>query len=112
MGTPLLRLPPPLGDTPPAPARLDADGDAAELQFADSVARYSHADWERQQQDERTCNAAMRYITIGRRRPCQPTFVVLPFAQPTAFTAGCGVGAAQRKLSRNHKERVLAPDYA
>ena len=25
------------------------------------------------------------------RRPCQPTFVVLPFAQPTAFTAGCGL---------------------
>ena len=25
------------------------------------------------------------------RRPCRPTFVVLPFAQPTAFTAGCGL---------------------
>ena len=25
------------------------------------------------------------------RRPCQPTFIVLPFAQPTAFTAGCGL---------------------
>ena len=25
------------------------------------------------------------------RRPCQPTFVVLPFAQPTAFTTGCGL---------------------
>ena len=25
------------------------------------------------------------------RRPCQPTFIVLPFPQPTAFTAGCGL---------------------
>ena len=43
VGTPLLRPTPPLRDTPPAPAKLDALGDAAELQFADSVARYSHA---------------------------------------------------------------------
>ena len=45
---------------------LDADGDAAEMQFADSVARYSHADWMREQQAEPTCHAAMRYITLGR----------------------------------------------
>ena len=45
--------------------KLDALGDAAELQFADSVPRYSHADWEREQQAEPTCHAAMRYITIG-----------------------------------------------
>ena len=31
------------------------------------------------------------------RRPCQLTFVVLPFAQPTAFTAGCGL--ARRSVS-------------
>ena len=29
-------------------------------------ARYSHANWEREQQAEPTCDAAMRYITIGR----------------------------------------------
>ena len=66
VGTPLLRLPTSLGDTSPAPARLDADGDAAEMQFADSVARYSHTDWMREQQAEPTCHAAMRYITLGR----------------------------------------------
>ena len=64
--TPLLRLTPPLGDTPPAPGKLDALGHATKLQFDDSVARYSHADWERQQQAEPTCHAARRYITIGR----------------------------------------------
>ena len=42
VGTPPSQIPPPLGDTPPVPARLDTDGDAAELQFADSVARFSH----------------------------------------------------------------------
>ena len=66
VGTPLLRLTPPLGGTPPAPVKLNALGDAAVLQFADSVARYLHADWEREQQAEPTCHAAMRYITIGR----------------------------------------------
>ena len=46
VGTPLLRLPPTPGGAPTAPRKLDALGDAVELQFADSVARYSHADWE------------------------------------------------------------------
>ena len=37
--------------------------------------------------------ATLRGVTSpsAGRRPCQPTFVVLPFAQPTAFTAGCGL---------------------
>ena len=41
-------------------------GDAAELQCAASVARYSHADWDREQQAEPMCHTAMRYITIAR----------------------------------------------
>ena len=45
---------------------MDALGDAPELQFDDSVARYSRADWAREQQAEPTYHAAMRYITIGR----------------------------------------------
>ena len=45
VGTPPLRFPPPPGDTPTAPTKLDALCDAAELQFADSFACYSHADW-------------------------------------------------------------------
>ena len=43
-------------------------------------ARYSHADWEREQQVELTCHAAMCYITIGRPAalahvlcPCYPS---------------------------------------
>ena len=72
VGTPLLRLSPELGDTAPAPAKLDVLDDAAELQFADSVVRYSHADWAREQQAEPTGHAAMRYITIGRP-PALPT---------------------------------------
>ena len=74
VGTPLLRLPPPPGDTPTAPTKLDALGDAAELQFADYVARYSHADWEREQRAEPTCHAAMRCITIGRPSALPPDF--------------------------------------
>ena len=75
MGTPLLRLPPSPGDTPTARSKLNALGDAAELQFADSVARYSHADWEREQQAELTCHAAIRYSTIGRPPALPPDFL-------------------------------------
>ena len=111
VGTPFFRLMPPLGDTPLSPAKLDALGDAAKLQFADSVARYSHADWERQQQAEPTCHAAMCYITIGR-----PSALLADFCRATLRTTNrlyrrMRIGAAQRKLSRNHKERFLAPDY-
>ena len=48
VGTPLLRRKPPLGNTPIAPTEVDALGNAAKFLFADSVARYSHADWEQE----------------------------------------------------------------
>ena len=60
------------GDTPKVPTKLDALGDAAELQFADFVVRCSHADGDREQQAEPTCHAAMRYITIGRPSALSP----------------------------------------
>ena len=66
MGIPLLRLTPSPGDMPTAHTRSDALGDAAELRFADSVARYSHVDWKREQHAEPTCHAMMRYVSIGR----------------------------------------------
>ena len=72
MGIPILRLTPPSDDTPTAPTKLDALGDGAELQLADSVARYSRADWEREEQAEPTCHAAMPYITIGRPSALPP----------------------------------------
>ena len=74
MGIPILRLTPPSDDTPTAPTKLDALGDGAELQLADSVARYSRADWEREEQAEPTCHAAIRYITIGRPSALPPDF--------------------------------------
>ena len=65
-GTPLLRITPFPGDTWTAHTRSDALGDAAELRFAHSVARYSHDDWKREQHAEPTCHAMMRYVSIGR----------------------------------------------
>ena len=72
MGTPLLRHASPPGDTPATPTRSDALDDAAELRFADSAARYSHADWKREQHAKRTCHATMRYIFIGRPSALPP----------------------------------------
>ena len=69
--------------------QLDALGDAAELQLADTVARYSHVDWEREQQAEPTYHAAMRYVTIG---PAIRHFVVLPFAQASLHFGHPGTG--------------------
>ena len=45
------------------------------MQFTDFVVRYSHTDWEREQQAEPTCHAAMRYITIGRTPVPLPDFL-------------------------------------
>ena len=75
MGTPLLQLTPSPGDTPTTPTRSDALDDAAELRFADSVARYSHADWKREQRAEPTCHATIRYISIGRPSALPPDFL-------------------------------------
>ena len=75
MRTPFLRLTPCSGDTPTAPARLDALGDVAELRFADSVARYSHDNWKREQHAEPTCHATMRYTSIGRPSVLPPDFL-------------------------------------
>ena len=43
---------------------LDALGAAAEIEFGDFAARYSHADWAREQQAAPACDAAMRYIAL------------------------------------------------
>ena len=75
MGTPLLRLTPFPGDTPTAHTRYDALGDAADLRFADSVARFLHADWKREQHTEPTCHAMMRYVYIGRPSVLPPDFL-------------------------------------
>ena len=74
MGTPLLRVTHSPGDTPTAYTRSDALGNAAELRFADSVPRYSHDDWKREQHAEPTCHAMMRYVSIGRPSVLPPTF--------------------------------------
>ena len=66
IGTPILRPPSTPGDTPAAPTKLDALNDVDELKFADSVARFSHADWERGRQLAPTCLAEVRYTTTGR----------------------------------------------
>ena len=66
LGLPLLGLSTP-SEWPSAPtADLDALGAAAELHFGDSDARYSYADWEREQRAEPTCYAALLYIILGR----------------------------------------------
>ena len=54
---------------------LDALGAAAELQFGDSAARYSHADLAREQQAEPAYHAASRYIALG-----QPPFLAADFS--------------------------------
>ena len=66
MGTPVLRLTPSPGETPTAHTRPDALGDAAELRFADSVARYSHVDLKREQHAEPMLHDMVCYVPIGR----------------------------------------------
>ena len=75
MGTPLLRLTPSPGDTPTAHTRSDTLGDAADLRFADSVARYSLGNRKREQHSEPTYHAVMCYVSIGRPSVLPPYFL-------------------------------------
>ena len=78
-GTPLIRLPSTPGDTPTAPTKLEALDDVDELQFTDSIRRFSHANWDREPQAVPTCHASMRCITIGRPQALPPDFLT-PYA--------------------------------
>ena len=46
------------------------------------------------------------------RRPCQPTFGRATLRTTNRHYRRMRIGAARRKLSRNHGERFLAPGYA
>ena len=94
MGIPLLSLPLP-PDIPSATnadldalgAAADALGAAAELQLGNPAARYSHADWAREEQAEPACHAAMHYIILGRP-PSLPADVLscFPSHQCSSFS--------------------------
>ena len=65
--------PPLLGTLPPeaprrvsTPAALPETQSPAEIEFLESVERYSHTDWAREQRDELVCNDAIRYLLLGR----------------------------------------------
>ena len=60
VGTPPIRAPLPTDAPAVTTTDLDALGAASEFQFDGSAARYSHADWAREQQVEPAYNAAMR----------------------------------------------------
>ena len=70
-----IRLPPPTDAPPVTTADLDALDATAEIQFLNPAARYSHTNWAQEQQDEPACNAAMRYITLGRPEAFPSDFV-------------------------------------
>ena len=92
MGTPLVRLTPSPGDTPTAYTRSDALGNAAELRFADSVARYSHGDWKREQHAEPTCHAMMRCVSTGRPSVLPPDFLACYLSHNRPSLSDQGVG--------------------
>ena len=49
----------------------------------------------------------MRDITIGRPSPCQPTFCRATLRTTNRLYRRMRIGAAQRKLSQNHGERLF-----
>ena len=83
MGLPLLGLSTP-SEFPSAPATgLDALGDSAELHFGGSAARYSNADWEREQRAEPTCYATCYPAVSGGESVLRVSLGKL-FGQPFA----------------------------
>ena len=101
VGIPLLRLPPP-HDVPSATtADLDALSAAAELQFGDSAACYSHADRTREQQVKPACHAALPAAI-----PTTRLFVVFSFA-PAPPLLGDSGSCVQRPAT--HHQRRYRP---
>ena len=91
VGTPPLRLTPPPRDTPPAPAKLDA---LATLLNCNSLIPSRVIDKPIGNDNCRLSRRASPQCVTSPSaglRPCQLTFVLLPVAQPPAFTAGCGL---------------------
>ena len=89
IGTPVSRLTPSPGDTPTLHTRSDVLGDADDLCFADTVVRYSHDDWKREQHGGPTCHVMICYVCVGRPSVLPPDvlawyrrFGVLPLATP------------------------------
>ena len=72
----LLRLPFTPGDMPTAVTKSYPLDDVDELQFADSVERFPHANWEREHQIELTCLAELRYIAISRPPALSPKLML------------------------------------
>ena len=103
MGTPLLRLTPSPGDTPAAPTRSDA----AELRFADSVARYSHAYWKREQHAEPTCHAMKRYVAIGRPSVLPPEVLACCLLHKRPSLSGIKELAGKGRLHTTDDDIVL-----
>ena len=67
-----------LGSNPSSDSRPSIDDSAlasAELDFRESVERYSHADWAREQRNEPVCDAAIRYLILGEPPVLPPGFL-------------------------------------
>ena len=109
MRTPLLRFTPSHGDTPTAHIRPDALGDAAELRFADSVTRYSHADWKREKHAEPTCHAKMRYVSIGRPSVLPPDGLACYLSHKPPTLSDIQELAGKGRLHSTDDDIVLLP---
>ena len=92
---------------PTAPTRSEALGDVAEVRFADSVARYSHADWKREQHAEPTCHAAMRYISIGRPSVLPPDFLAYYPSHKRPSLSGIQELVGKRRLYTTDDDIIL-----
>ena len=61
--------PPPVASPAQQDATLDATGPIAEQQLYNTLLGYSHSDWDRAQRADPLCDAARRYIQLGRPNP-------------------------------------------
>ena len=68
-------------------AELDARDAAGKLPFGGSAVRYSHADWERKQQVEPTCDTTIQHALLGQplTLPTE-TFARFPSRQRPSFS--------------------------
>ena len=95
------------GDTPTAHIRSDALGDPAELRFADSVARYSHANWKREQHAKPTYNAIMHYVSVGQPSVLPPDVLACCLLYKRLFLSDIQELAGKGRIQTDDDDIVL-----
>ena len=106
---PQMDHPPPVAPPAQQDATLDGEtGTVAEQQLYNTLLGYSHSDWDRAQRADPLCDAARRYIQLGRPNPLPRSFCDhSPSHMRPEITDIADLAAKGRLLQGDHDSTLL-----